>query len=755
MILNRVFKKNKVQKLWDVILYVVFVLCGLFISIQNSDKLETPLAKYHKEKNAILYAEVHSVELIKSYEVLFTVITDSIILDSKTFKNPDYLICKFRGDSIRREQLYSEIQPGNKIYITGTFQKGREQRNPGEFDYDKYLNAKGITGLFVSYDTDSISITNNTRNIFHSYLFALRKSIDEIIVNLHNKETSDLLRGLILADRSGIDAETKNAFVNSGVIHILAVSGLNVGYVILIFIIVFGRFSIYTRSILTVIGLIIFMLITGTTPPVVRATIMGVIIILTFLSNRSTNIFNSISIAAVIILFFSPQQIYDPGFQLSFGAVLSTAIIYPYMQSWKEKLNIKTKWIEKILLFMGVSLSAQLGTIPFTLIYFSKLSVVSIFANLFVIPISGIITAIAFITIFLGVFTSFLAQYFAYANNLLTFIMMESIRFAGTLEFSFLWIRNYSLYDSIIFYVLLTFLLLSLNRIHRSVIKISIIVLTLLLIILYSTFDDNKTLTDGKLNVMMVDVGQGDAFLIKFPNGKTALIDAGEANPYIDNGERVIMPLLDHLGVDKIDYGFISHLDLDHYGGFISLIYNDRIKKVFRPLPDSGLKSIRLEKFLKDMKVKTGIYDKKSFDVGNAKIYFLNDPYIYSYNSFSSNNKSGVLKIVYGKTSFLSVGDCEHPAEYFLASNFGEMLDSDVLKVGHHGSSTGSSEAFLNLVSPKISLISAGIKNKFNHPSEIVLNSLEEINSVIYRTDKVGAIILQSDGINIMNVNWK
>jgi len=755
LVLKIVVKKYQVQRLGDIILYVTFVLSGLFIATQNSEELKSPLSKYYKEKGSILYAEVKSVELIKEYEIVFAVISDSIKLNNLTFYNSDYLICKFRGDSIQREKLYAEIYPGNKIYVTGTYQKGRERRNPGEFDYDKYLNAKGVTGLFISYDTDSISIIDSKRNVFASYLFALRKSIDKIIVNLHDKETSDLLRGLILADRSGIDAETKNAFVNSGVIHILAVSGLNVGYVILIFIIVFGRFSIYARSILTIIGLIIFMLITGTTPPVVRATIMGIIIILTFLSNRSTNIFNSISIAAVIILFFSPQQIYDPGFQLSFGAVLSTAIIYPYLQSWIEKLNLKLKWAEKILLFMGVSLSAQIGTIPFTLIYFSKLSVVSIFANLFVIPISGIITAIAFITIFLGSFSSWLAQFFAFANNLLTFIMMESIRFAGTLEFSFLWIRNYSLYDSIVFYILLGFLLLSISRIQKTVIIISIIIFSFTIIILYSSFDDKKLLTDGRLNIMMIDVGQGDSFLIKFPNGKTALIDAGEANPYIDIGERVIIPLLDNLGIDKIDYGFISHLDLDHYGGFISLIYNGRIKKVYRPLPDSGQKSLRLEKFLIEMKIKTDIYDKTSFAVGNTKIYFLNDPYSYSYKSFSSNNKSGILKIVYGKTSFLFVGDCEHPAEFFLATNFGTMLDSDVLKVGHHGSPTGSSTAFLNLVSPDISLVSAGIKNKFNHPAESVISSLNDINSMIYRTDQLGAVLMQSDGKQIKKVDWK
>jgi competence protein ComEC len=254
---------------------------------------------------------------------------------------------------------------------------------------------------------------------------------------------------------------------------------------------------------------------------------------------------------------------------------------------------------------------------------------------------------------------------------------------------------------------------------------------------------------------MMIDVGQGDSFLIKFPNGKTALIDAGEANPYIDNGERVIIPLLDNLGIDKIDYGFISHLDLDHYGGFISLIYNGRIKKVYRPLPDSGKKSLRFEKFLKEMKIKTDIYDKTSFAVGNTKIYFLNDPYSYSYKSFSSNNKSGILKIVYGKTSFLFVGDCEHPGEYFLATNFGTMLDSDVLKIGHHGSSTGSSSAFLNLVSPDISLVSAGIKNKFNHPAESVISSLDDINSMIYRTDHLGAVLLQSDGKQIKKADWK
>ena len=735
-------------------LLLVFIF-GLFIAKQSEIKIESPLNNYQKEKNTKLYAQVIDVELERSFEIVFTASIDSIFLDNKIFTSNDLLICKFRGDSLQRKYLYDNLNSGNKINLTGTYQKGRERRNPGEFDYDRYLKANGITGLFISYQTDSINILSTQKDYFKALLQFVRKGIDKVVHDLHTPQTAGLLRGLVLADRSEIDFETKNEFINSGVVHILAVSGLHVGYVLVIFIFIFGRFGIYLRSILTILGLLAFMFLTGVPPSVFRATLMAIVIIIAFLSNRSTNIINSISIAAFVILIINPNEIYNPGFQLSFSAVLAIGVLYPHFQKMIFKLHLKHKWGEYILLFFGVSLSAQIGTLPFTLAYFSKLSIIALFANLLVIPAVGVIIGIAFITIFIGSFSYGLAIYFAATNDLFSGWMIAFIKYTGSLDYSFLWIRNYSLYDAVIFYAGLILILFTLNKTRKSFLKISFVLILISTIFVYSQFDNKELLKENKLSVFMIDVGQGDAFLLKFPNGKTALIDAGEANPFIDNGERVIIPLLDYLGIGKIDYGFISHLDLDHYGGFVSLIYNKRINEVYRPLPDSGSKSIRLEKFLKEMKVKTGIYDKKSFDVGNAKIYFLNDPYNYFYKSFSSNNKSGVVKIVYGKTSFLFVGDCEHPAEYYLASNFGNMLDSDVLKVGHHGSSTGSSEAFINLVSPKISLVSAGIKNKFSHPAESVINSLHEINSKIYRTDHLGAVLLESDGTNIKYVNWK
>jgi len=754
-LLTKLFKFRSNNIISSALSFILISVSGLYIAKSGEIKIESPINNYKKEKNARLYAKVINVELERSFEIVFTANVDSILMDNKSFTSNDKLICKFRGDSLQRKYLYENLNVGNNIYLTGTYQKGRERRNPGEFDYDKYLKSNGITGLFISYATDSINIISNQKDYFKTLLHSVRKIIDKTIHDLQTPQTAGLLRGLILADRSEIDYETKNEFINSGVVHILAVSGLHVGYVLVIFIFIFGRFGIYLRSTLTILGLLAFMFLTGVPPSVFRATLMTIIIIFAFLSNRSTNIINSISIAAFIIIILNPNEINNPGFQLSFSAVLAIGVLYPYFQKIIYKFHLKHKWVEYILLFIGVSLSAQIGTLPFTLAYFSKLSVVALFANLLVIPAVGVIIGIAFITIFVGLFSYGIATYFATANDLFSGWMIEFIRFTGKLDFSFLWIRNYSLYDAIIFYIGLVLILFAVNKTSKVFVRTLLVVLLITSVYIYSKFDDKELLEKNKLNVFMIDVGQGDTFLIKFPNGKTALIDAGEANPFIDNGERVIIPLLDYLGINKIDYGFISHLDLDHYGGFVSLIYNDRIKTVYRPLPDSSSKSYRLEKYLARKKIKTGIYDKTSFEVGNTKIYFLNDSDNYSYKRFSSNDKSGVLKIVYGKTSFLFVGDCEHPAEYYLASNFGKMLDSDVLKVGHHGSSTGSSNAFLNLVSPDISLVSAGIKNKFNHPSERVIASLEKIHSNVYRTDLLGAVLLQSDGKEIKKINWK
>ena len=740
----------------------VFILFAVFFSgyliVMNSEK-DTYFfpQEVYRVKDLTVYGRITDIKLIKQKEVTFNFKTDSLKIEARVLKKNVKLLCKLRETSQKRlDSVYNMLEPGNYLKLTGTYYKGREIRNPGEFDYNKYLNSLGISGTLNITGAKNINLLSDESDFFKSAIFSIRKFLDSEIKSLHNEQTSSLLKGLLLADRSEIDYVTKTQFINAGVIHVLAVSGLHVGFIAIIFLFLFGRLNIYLRSILTITGLLLFMLITGMPPSVFRATLMAVVIIIAFLFNRSTNLFNSLALAALIILVINPDELFNPGFQLSFSAVIGIALLYSPFEKFINKLRLNSRVLRYIILFMAVSLSAQIGTLPFTLTYFGKLSVIALIANLFVIPIIAIIVGLGIFTLIINSFLPFIGIYFAAANDLVTKILFLIVKISGNADFSYISVRNFSLYDSLLFYTFLLFLLYSLKSINRNAVKFAVLILVGLNFFFLSSLDNSDLFKDGKLSVFAIDVGQGDAILVKFPEGTTALIDAGNVTPSFDNGERVILPLLEYLGIDKIDYGFVSHIDSDHYAGFISLVNAVVIKKIFKPEIDSTLvKDVKFEKYLRKESVPIEYYKRGILKIDGARIYVLNNESISKNQEFSTNNKSGVLKIVYGRTSFLFTGDIERKVEKIYASNYKTFLDADVLKAAHHGSNTSSSSAFLNYVTPEMSIISAGILNKFKHPSEEVVKRLENFGSEIYRTDKYGALIFESDGESISFIDWK
>ncbi|MCH6575742.1 MAG: DNA internalization-related competence protein ComEC/Rec2, partial [Bacteroidetes bacterium] len=442
--------------------------------------------------------------------------------------------------------------------------------------------------------------------------------------------------------------------------------------------------------------------------------------------------------------------------QLSFSAVIAIGVIYPIISRALNRLQIQSKFIRYVLLFMAVSFAAQIGTLPFTLFYFGKLSVIALAANLIVIPVIGIILSLSVVTLIIGSIFPPIALYYAAANDLITLLMLKLISHTGELSFSHFTIIGYSIYDSVVFYFFISSFIYFVGRFKTKLAIVILLLLTISNVILFSFLDDEELLPENQLSVLMVDVGQGDSFIIKFPNNKTALIDAGEATFYFDYGERVILPLLNYLGIEKIDYGFVSHLDLDHYGGFVALILEDRIGEIYKPALDtSSKKDLRFENFLRNKKIPFTYYDKQSLEISNCKIYILNDKEESEFYNLSSNNRSGILKIVYGSTSFLFTGDAEKRVENILINNYQFFLNVDVLKVGHHGSKTSTSRKFLGYVTPQISLISAGINNRFKHPAKEIIKRLTGAGTKIFRSDKEGAVLMVSDGKQIFVKNWK
>ena len=562
------------------------------------------------------------------------------------------------------------------------------------------------------------------------------------------------MKGLLLADRSEINDDTKMEFINAGVVHVLAVSGLHVEYILLLCVIVLGRLNIYSKSFLTILCLFLFLLITSMHASVFRAVLMSTIVILGYITSRSTNIINSLALSALMILAFSPFYLYDPGFQLSYAAVFSIAIIYPFLH--KEIINIQSKVLKIFVQLMALSLSAQIGTIPFTLYYFGKLSITSLAANMIVIPLIGISVGIGIASLIFSCFSPFIAVCYGNINSLLIKLLYFIVHISGSQEYSFIRIRNFSLFDSIVFYLFLIVLAYYYKRFTSSAAKLLLIIFLFVDYIVVSAIDNKALFTENELNVMMIDVGQGDSFLLRFPDGETALIDAGETTMKFDNGEKTILPLMNYLDIPVIDYAFVSHIDSDHYSGFVFLIQAGKIKRVYKPELDSSLsRDIKFESYIRRKKISITYYDNSVIKIGNARVFVLNNKHIHFGKNNSNNDKSSLLKVVYGKTSFLFTGDMGKAAEKYYSSIYNVNLKSNALKVSHHGSKYCSSLNIMNYIKPDFALISAGLKNKFHHPSNEVLERLQMLNANILRTDKQGAVILKSDGNSVAQVKWK
>ncbi|MFA6947782.1 MAG: ComEC/Rec2 family competence protein [Eubacteriales bacterium] len=262
-------------------------------------------------------------------------------------------------------------------------------------------------------------------------------------------------------------------------------------------------------------------------------------------------------------------------------------------------------------------------------------------------------------------------------------------------------------------------------------------------------FSDVQTLpatsisADGQLAVHFIDVGQGDAELIIAPTGEAMLIDAGPGS-----SETSLLAYLSALGISELEYAVFTHPHEDHIGGADGVVNNIDVKKVI--MPDAESSTVTFEKLL------TAI-DKRGCEVDVPAVgdtYSLGDavftvlaPNSSGYDSL--NNYSIVMRLDYGESSFLFTGDAEALSEKEILANSPKLLDCDVLKAGHHGSSTSSSQDFLDAVTPDIAVISCGAGNDYGHPHSETLTKYSAMNIRVLRTDLSGSIVITSDGHNI------
>ncbi len=757
--ISLIFFKESSQTLQLLIISLLFAL-GIFkITIDAKHIPNNQVERFIELHNWVtVEAVVTDPPKIKNENIQFVIEAEKIFMDNNIIKTFGGVLVSIGRDRLT-ERFIDSLIYGTKIQVFAQLVYPGSVRNPGEFDLRNYLNINDIYARIFFEDGNEIKIIDKSGNPFFSeVVFPLRGSIGEKLDEFIGGEEAKFLKGIIIGDRSEIPYEVKETFVNAGVMHILAVSGLHVGLITLIILalLIAVRVPEKPRILITCLFLIFYIFLTGQSPSVVRATIMAVIVLSSMMFERKIDVFNSLAIAALIILFFDAKQLFHPGFQLSFVAVISIVSLYPKISSVKNILptNIKSNpVITAVIGLFSVSTAAAIGTLPFTSFYFGKISIIGLAANLLIVPLTGLVLACGIVTVASAFMWQFLGSIYAEATKLVAGFLLKSVSILGSQPFSYI-NSNFTIWSGILFYIFVGFLF-SLSRgviFKRSLFFILIVLNIWIYHFIFFAEED-------KLRVTFLDVGQGDAIFLQFADGKNMLIDAGPKTVYRDAGARFILPFFKKSGVKKIDLIVNSHPHHDHLGGVPFILRNMKVDRII----DAGsFEKTEIfneyERLIDSLQIKRGKVGRGDTILisENVRIYILHPfGYFDTTNIKDLNNQSIVKKIVFGNTSLILTGDAEIKSENEIINQYGDFLKAGILKIGHHGSKTSTGESFLQYVNPQQAVISVGHLNKFNHPSNEVLERLTNKGINIYRTDLSGAIIFKSDGVKWTRVHWR
>lgn len=633
-----------------------------------------------------------------------------------------------------KAELASLIQPNTVCSISGILKTPDESRNPNAFDYRQYLMTQKIKYLITA---ESIQTCKQGEDSFYTKLMNYRKNSMAVINRYFPENVSPFVNALLFGYDDQMDDNTAEAYRQLGLSHLLAISGLHVTIIsgAVYFILLRSGFTREIVRIMLLIFLPIYGIITGASPSVIRSVVMAWIILFLSKWKHVISSLDALALSFHAYVLFNPFILYHVGFQLSFivtfGLLLSKTLLAKTAHAFSNGF-----WI---------SCLSQLVALPILLHSFYEFSLLSILLNIVYVPLfSIIILPLCLITYLFLILLPHLGQVGA---NLLTAIFSIVNPFAE-------WVHQFKQFQMILgkpstllfltFYLffLAGFLLLEKFWMKRIKIVLAIILAPLILQFLVVKYSPVGEIT-------FIDVGQGDSIFIRLPYHQgNYLIDTGgrvtfsaedwqERKSNFDPGDDIVVPYLKSKGVTKIDKLILTHGDQDHIGSVKSIMENFRIGELLvgdsinkkdlelNTIHEAEKRGIMVKNILAGMKWKSGGFQ-----------FFVLSP---QKSAIADNDASITLFSKLGGKTWLFTGDLEEKGEQEMMQRMGR-LKADVLKVGHHGSETSTSETFLAEVRPSVAIISVGKDNRYGHPHREVINRLNQYNVNIYRTDYYGAI---------------
>ncbi len=643
---------------------------------------------------------------------------------------------------------------GDRIRFKSRVSVPRRLGLAGEFDYVRYLAFQGISaiGRVVSQDEIVLMRAAAVESIQRTIDKTARSLGDVIRSSIPDVHISSILTALLVGDQRRIPRDLADAYARAGVNHILSISGFHIGiiaaFIALLVVWLMTRFEYpalrwNVRRIAVLIAvpaMLLYLLLTGNAPATARSVIMLSVFAAALFSERERDSVNTLLFAAFLLVAVNPPTLFDVSFQLSFLSLWGILVAVPMIVKYTAVM--KSPWQKSMIQFIAASVAASCVTLLPVLYIFKIASLNGILTNFVIVPLLGYGAVLAgFIALpFLTLFPSF-ASMLLWPAAILIAISNRFIIWCTSLPvLTFHGITGWDMLFFLLFMIVITFVKKRLLLICLSL----LIPITAVVLHLYAA-----TVSDGRLHITMLSVGQAESMLLQLPDGSTLLVDGGG---YLhdtgqDFGKRFLAPALGAMHVGRIDRMIATHDHPDHSGGLPYVIKNFSVGEFW-----SGTKvseDIIRELDSKSVPQRTLVAGDVITLPGPVSITVLS-PVESMENAAdgdesSVNEQSLVFRLSYGSFSMIFCADAGFEAEQRMLDK-GYDLKSSVLKVGHHGSRFSTSERFLARVSPELALISAGAANRFGLPSVRTVDLLRSKGVPLYRTDRDGTIELVTDG---------
>ncbi len=622
------------------------------------------------------------------------------------------------------------ISIGETLRLKGQVQAFENARNSGNFDQLNYYARQKIYGIIWC---DQILDISGKEHVWMETIYQFKEKWKEQFIHHLGEENGAVLSAMLLGEKSEMDAEVKELYQKSGIGHLLAISGLHISFIGL------GVYKLLRKvgvpmilsGYTSILVISLYAMMIGFSVSVFRAYMMLLIRLGAELTGRVYDIITALFLSATLTLMISPGYLTDAGFLLSYGAIIGILFVLPAMETSFPKKGVG-------LSALRCSLSINLTLFPILLWFYYEFPTYSILLNLIAIPLMSLLLGSGLCgSVFLWCppirFLCF------WICKQVLFLYEQMGEWGSSLPFARIVFGKPPLWMIVLYYLGLAFVLLLVKRGKK---KKSWIwgICAFSVCLMGIRFDQD-------LRVTMIDVGQGDCMYIQGPCGGTYLIDGGSSDVE-QVGKYRIEPFLKSQGVGCLDYVFITHGDLDHCNGVEELIARQdvgvKIKYLVLPGNDQtdemlkGLSQQAKKMGIQVLRMETGSFLKEE----GLTIQCIQPD---ADSSLSGNAGSVVLELRYGNFEMLCTGDVEAEGEELLTRRL-KGKTYDVLKVAHHGSKNSTSSEFLQVVRPKIALISAGKNNSYQHPHSDTVKRLEGSGCDIYQTLKSGAITLISDG---------